>query len=361
MHGGVAARAEDDLGVVAHGVVDDVVDLGGLAQGEIVAADDVDQDAGGAGDRNVVEQRARDGLLGGFERAVVAPADAGAHERRAAVLHDGAHVGEVHVDDAGAGDQAGDALRGVEEDFVGLLERLLERDPLADDREQPLVGDHDHRVHVLPQLGDPLLRLLHPTASLEQERLGHDADGEGAGLAGHLRHDRRGSGAGAAAHAAGHEDHVGALDRLRHLVAVLLDGLAPDLGPGPGAEAAGQLPADLDLDVRFRDREGLRVGVDRDELDPAELVLDHPVDGVPAAPTDTHDLHPRGLDAALFQLKNHGLFPRPDSEEVLEPPFHRSEHLLDRRRLLCPRPEAAARHHLPGTVEHQSCRYCHSR
>ena len=41
----VVAGAEDDLGVVAHGVVDDVVDLGGLAQGQVVAADDVDQHA----------------------------------------------------------------------------------------------------------------------------------------------------------------------------------------------------------------------------------------------------------------------------------------------------------------------------
>ena len=55
------------------------------------------------------------------------------------------------------------------------------------------------------------------------------------------------------------------------------------------------------------------------------------------------------------------MFPRPDSEEVLEPPFHRSEHLLDRRRLPGPRPEAAAHRHLPGAVEHQTGRYRHSR
>ena len=276
--------------------------------------------------------------------------DAGAHERGAAVLHDGAHVGEVHVDDAGAGDEAGDALGGVEQHLVGLLERLLERDPLADHREEPLVGHHDHGVHVLPELGDPLLGLLHPAPALEQERLGHDADGERAGLAGHLGHDRRGAGAGAAAHAAGDEDHVGALDRLGHLVPVLLDRLAADLGPRPGPESAGQLAPDLDLDVRLGDRERLRVGVDRDELDPAELVLDHAVDGVAAAAADADDLHPGGLDAALFQLKSHGVFPRPDSEEVLEPPFHRSEHLLDRRRLPATRAEAAARCHLPGAV-----------
>ena len=60
-------------------------------------------------------------------------------------------------------------------------------------------------------------------------------------VARHLGDDRRRAGAGAAAHAAGDEDHVGALQRREHLVAVLLDRLAPDLGPGAGAEAAGEL------------------------------------------------------------------------------------------------------------------------
>ena len=120
---------------------------------------------------------------------------------------------------------------------------------------------------LLAHLGDAHLGLLHPLPALEQERLGHDADGERADLARHLRDDRRRAGAGAAAHAAGDEDQVGALHRRDHLVAVLLDGLAADLRPRAGAESAGELLADLDLDVRLRDRQRLRVGVDRDELD----------------------------------------------------------------------------------------------
>ena len=42
---------------------------------------------------------------------------------------------------------------------------------------------------------------------------------------------------------------------------------------------------------------------------PAELILDHPVDGVAAAAADADHLHPGGLDAALFQLKDHGRVP----------------------------------------------------
>src|SRR6185312_16391086 len=70
---------------------------------------------------------------------------------------------------------------------------------------------------------------------------------------------------------------MSALNRHGHFVPVLLDGLAADLGPGAGTEPAGELAPDLDLDVRFRDRQRLRIGVDRDELDAAELVLDHAV------------------------------------------------------------------------------------
>src|SRR5437868_6537753 len=101
MHGGVVAGTEDDLRVVAHRVVDDVVNLGGLAQGQVVTPNDVDEHAHGAGDGDVVEQRTGDGLLSGFQGPVLAPADAGAHQRGSAVLHHRAHVGKVHVDDAG--------------------------------------------------------------------------------------------------------------------------------------------------------------------------------------------------------------------------------------------------------------------
>ena len=117
-----------------------------------------------------------DRLLRRFHRAVLAAADAGAHERRAAALHDGAHVGEVDVHETGDADERRDALRRVQQDFVGLLERVLERNALADHGEQPLVRHDDHRVDVLAHLGDALLRLTHALASLEQERLGDDAD-----------------------------------------------------------------------------------------------------------------------------------------------------------------------------------------
>ena len=65
---------------------------------------------------------------------------------------------------------------------------------------------------------------------------------------------------------------------------------------GAGAEALGQLGADLQLDGRRVRPQRLKVGVGDDELDALEAGLHHPVDGVAAAAADAHDLdaRPRG-------------------------------------------------------------------
>src|SRR2546422_4546030 len=54
----------------------------------------------------------------------------------------------------------------------------------------------------------------------------------------------------------------------------------------------------------FRSRLG--VGVHRDELDSADVLVDHAVQGVAAAPTDADDLHPRVLRDCFFEFEDHG-------------------------------------------------------
>ena len=87
--------------------------------------------------------------------------------------------------------------------------------------------------------------------------------------------------------------HVGAAQDLLDLVAVVLGGVAADVGVGPGAEAAGQLPADVELDVGVAHQQRLRIGVDGDELDALEPDLDHAVDGIHAATADADHLDDR--------------------------------------------------------------------
>src|SRR5690606_35878654 len=93
--------------------------------------------------------------------------------------------------------------------------------------------------------------------------------------------------------ARGHEHHVGALEDLLDLLAVVLGGLLAHLGCGTRTQATGQFPADVELDVRVGHQQCLGVGVHRDELDTLEADLDHAVHGVYAAAADTDDLDHR--------------------------------------------------------------------
>ena len=93
--------AEDDVRVLVGGARDDLRRVVDLEQAEVAAAGDVQEDAGGALDARL-EQRARDRGAGGLGGAVLARRRADAHQRRAGLAHDRAHVGEVEVDDARA-------------------------------------------------------------------------------------------------------------------------------------------------------------------------------------------------------------------------------------------------------------------
>ena len=146
---------------------------------------------------------------------------------------------------------------------------------------------------------------LHRTAAtFEAERTRHDADRQRADLLGDLRDDRRATGAGAAALARGDEHHVGALQHLFDLLAVLFGGLATDLGIGAGAESARELAADVELHVGVGQQQRLRVGVDRDELDALQPGVDHAVDRVAATAADADDLDHREV---VLRSAEHGL------------------------------------------------------
>ena len=239
-----------------------------------------------------------DASSSGLETAISAAATArsspraraDAHQRGAGVGHHGLDVGEVEVDQPRGGDQVGDARDALQQHLVGLLEGVEHRHVAVADRQQPVVRDHDEGVDLVAQAGDALLRLVGPAAALEGERPGDHADGQGPERSGDPGHDRRTAGAGATTLAGGHEDHVGALDDLLDLLGMVVGGLAADLGVGARAESAGELAADVELDVGVAHQECLGVGVDGDELDAFEADLDHPVDGVDSTSTNTHDL-----------------------------------------------------------------------
>ena len=132
--------------------------------------------------------------------------------------------------------------------------------------------------------------------ALEAEGAGDHTDGERAQRSlCHVRDDRCSSGARPAALADGDEDHVGPLEDLLDLLAVVFGRLVADLGVGAGAQPAGEFAPDVEFDVGIAHQKRLRVRVDRDELNAFEPLFDHPVHGVDAAPSDTDDLDDRQI------------------------------------------------------------------
>src|SRR6478735_9328184 len=106
--GVVDRRPEDDVGLGVRRLGDQGGGLVDLEQAEVRATGDREQHAVRAVDAGL-EQRAGDRHLGRGHGAVLAAGRADAHEVRAGVGHHGLHVGEVEVDQAGRGDQVGDA------------------------------------------------------------------------------------------------------------------------------------------------------------------------------------------------------------------------------------------------------------
>ena len=109
--------------------------------------------------------------LGGILGLVLAAGAANTHVGHARVLHDGGDVCKVQIDEAGILDQIGDRLHRLAEHVVGDLESIGKGDLLIGGVLQPLVGDDDQRVHLILQLGNAALRLLHPAAALKAKGL----------------------------------------------------------------------------------------------------------------------------------------------------------------------------------------------
>ena len=88
---------------------------------------------------------------------------------------------------------------------------------------------------------------------------------------------------------------------LEHPLGVFERRLAADLRVAAGAEALGELRAELQLDRRPALAQRLQVGVGGDELDAAQLGVDHPVDRVAAAAADADhlDVGRGGVDRVL--------------------------------------------------------------
>jgi len=206
----------------------------------------------------------------------------------AGVLHDSGHVSKVQVDESGILDQVRDGLDGLLKHVVSDLESVDHGDLLIGGQLQPLIGDDDQGVHLVAQLRNAPLRLLHAAHTLEAEGLGDHAYGEHTQFLGDVGYNGSRSRTGAAAHAGGDEHHIRVLQGLGDLRAVLLCGLAAHFGVRARPLAIGQLFADLDLIGCAGYGQRLLVRIHRDEIHALGPRLYHPVDHVVSAAADTH-------------------------------------------------------------------------
>src|SRR6185312_15009693 len=102
------------------------------------------------------------------------------------------------------------------------------------------------------------------------------------------------------------EDHVGPLQGLLDVGAVLLSGLPAHLGIAARTQPAGQLAPDVQLQVGVAHQQGLGVRVGGDELHVSQPRVDHTVDGVDPSATHTDHLYD-GQVVALGRNGRHEL------------------------------------------------------
>ncbi|MND89984.1 hypothetical protein D3C80_820600 [compost metagenome] len=142
------------------------------------------------------------------------------------------------------------------------------------------------------------------------ERLGDDADGQDALVAGSLRNDRSSTGTGTTTHACGHEAHVGAVEMIDDLVEAFFSGSAADFRLRAGAETFGDLHTHLDDTLGLGHGQRLGIGIGNDEIDAFEPGSDHVVDSVTATATHAENSDPRLQlgDVRLVQLDRHCTF-----------------------------------------------------
>src|SRR6266566_2450279 len=125
-HGIIHYGAEDNVGVLMRGLLDDRGGLVYFMEGEAGGSADVDENTLRALDRIVLEQRAVDGAIGGVYGAIGTGSDGSAHHGVPLPLHDGPYIGKVAIDDPRDCNNVADALHGPGEEYrrrCGMLRR----------------------------------------------------------------------------------------------------------------------------------------------------------------------------------------------------------------------------------------------
>jgi hypothetical protein len=225
--------------------------------------------------------------LGRHDRAVVTRRLACSHHRHAHLGHHGAHIGKIHVDEPGPGDQFCNALDSALQHVIRGLEGVQQQGLSAQHITQLRVGNCDQRIDVRRQLLNALFGDLHPPAGLEMERFGHHCDGQYSLLLGSLCNDRSRTRTGASPHSGRYEHHVCAGQHFHDVIPVLEGSLPADFRICTGSQALGHAGPDLQDGFALELPERLSVRVGCNEFHAINTGIDHLRNRVATTTADT--------------------------------------------------------------------------
>src|SRR5690606_21664964 len=228
-----------------------------------------------------------DRCFSGGHCATIAGCLACAHHGLAHFAHHGTNVGEVEVDQAFLDHEVGDAGDARVEHLVGQRNSVGEAGLVVGNTEKVLVRNDQQRINASLKLFNAELRRAHAALALEVERLGDDANGEDAPLAGSSRDDRRCARSSATTHASGDEAHMRMSQLVEDFVNALFGSSTANLGLGSGTQTFGNIGTELNHLLGLRHGQCLSVGVRANELHAAQTRIDHVVDGVTTASANT--------------------------------------------------------------------------
>jgi hypothetical protein len=130
--------------------------------------------------------------------------------------------------------------------------------------------------------------LRHSPLAFKAKRLGDDSHGDGTNRPSNAGNNRSATGSCATALARCDKNHIGPSQSLLNLLMVVLGSSTADLGVGSRTKTAGEFTPNIELHIGITQQKCLGVSVDGDEFHATQSSVDHAVDCIHTATSDTH-------------------------------------------------------------------------
>ena len=175
------------------------------------------------------------------------------------------------------------------EHIISHIERFGGAYPLLGNTQYLFIFDQNKSIDVLAQFSNPSVSNLGFHLALKIERPCNDADGEDAHIPRNRGNNRCCTGSGTFAHACGNKDKISAPELSRNDFTIIISRLTPLGRIGSRAKPVGGFLPDLHPERCFRVQESLTVSIEDDIFNAAYFPVDHVIDSIAAATTDTNN------------------------------------------------------------------------